>query len=108
MAKYKKGQSGNLEGGRLHKRHLISPAGEIDQLEKERVTIVNRGKRKVIPKAEALLRRLMNQAASGDLTAAREFLALSKKYFPAETTEAQEFIFMAQRPPNSGKWVRVR
>jgi hypothetical protein len=80
----------------------------MDQLEKDLVTIVCGGKRKAIPKAEAALRRLMNQVANGNLTAGREFLAMSKKCFPAETTELQEFIFMAQRPPKSGKWVRVR
>jgi hypothetical protein len=42
----------------LHKRHIISPAEEMDQLEKDLVTIVYGGKRKAIPKAEAALRRL--------------------------------------------------
>ena len=107
MGKFKKGQSGNPEGGRLHKRHLTSPAEEIDQLEKELVTIVYKGKRKTIPKLEASLRRLMSQAANGNLVAGKEFLRLSRKYYPAEPPKMQQIIFMAERPPKSGKWVRV-
>jgi hypothetical protein len=106
--KYKKGHSGNLEGGRLHKRHLTSPAEEIDQLERELVTIVYKGRRKSIPRLEASLRRLMNQAANGSLPAGREFLRLSKKYYSAETPAIEQTMFMAERPAKSRKWVRVR
>jgi hypothetical protein len=108
LGKWKKGQSGNLEGGRLHKRHLTSPAAEIDQLERELVTIVYRGKRRKIPKIEASLRRLMNQAANGSVMAGKELLRLSRKYYPDKKTETQQIVFMVQRPANSGKWVRVR
>jgi hypothetical protein len=106
--KYKKGQCGNLEGGRLHKSRLTSLTDEIDKLESELIPILYGGKRKKVTTTEAMFRQLMNKAMQGHLAAGKQLLKLVIKYSPPEDPPPQEFAWMIERPRGSGKLVRVR
>ncbi len=97
-SKYKKGQCGNPEGGRLHKKRNTSVAAEIEKAESERVTLVTGGKRQKVPANEAIYRQMMNQAMKGTLSAARQVLRLSIKYLPKEEDRQQQTLFVLATP----------
>jgi hypothetical protein len=70
---FQKGRSGNPKGRPRGTRNV---ATVLDQTLRERVVINENGQRKTITKMEAAVKQLVNQAASGDLAALRQLMAL--------------------------------
>jgi hypothetical protein len=73
--RFKPGQSGNPNG---------RPVGSLNvgtvlvRILRERLTIVENGRRKTITKLETMLKQLVNQAATGDLRALKLFITLAR------------------------------
>jgi hypothetical protein len=72
-AQFKKGQSGNLQG---RPKGTLNLATVLDRTLREQVVINENGQRKTITKMQAAVKQLVNQAASGDLAALRQLMAL--------------------------------
>lgn len=71
---FKKGRSGNPKG---RPKGSLNVAAVLARTLRESVVINENGQRKTITKMEAAVKQLANQAASGDLAAVRQLLALS-------------------------------
>jgi hypothetical protein len=70
---FQKGRSGNPKG---RPRGTPNVATVLGRTLRELVVINENGKRKTITKMQAAVKQLVNQAASGDLTAVRQLMAL--------------------------------
>jgi hypothetical protein len=73
--RFKKGQSGNPQGrpkGSLNLSTLLM------RTLREKVIITENGKRKTVTKFHAVIKQLVNKAASGDLRASHELLTLTR------------------------------
>jgi uncharacterized protein DUF5681 len=70
---FQTGRSGNPRG---RPRGTLNVATILDRTLRERVAINENGQRKTITKMEAAVKQLVNQAASGDLAAVRQLMAL--------------------------------
>jgi Family of unknown function (DUF5681) len=73
-SRFRKGASGNPEGRPKGKRNL---ATVLEKALQEKVVINENGMRKSITKLEAAVKQLVNKAASGDLAALRQLMALA-------------------------------
>lgn len=71
---FQKGRSGNPKG---RPKGTLNIATVLARTLRERVVVNENGQRKTITKLEAALKQLANQAASGDLSAVRQLLALA-------------------------------
>jgi hypothetical protein len=70
---FQKGRSGNPKGRPRGTRNV---ATVLERTLRELVVINENGKRKTITKMQAAVKQLVNQAASGDLAAVRQLMAL--------------------------------
>jgi uncharacterized membrane protein len=70
---FRKGISGNRKGRPKGKRNMATVLREILE---EKIVITEGGVRKMVTKLEAVLKQLANKAASGELVAARQLIAL--------------------------------
>jgi hypothetical protein len=70
---FQKGRSGNPKG---RPKGSLNVATVLGRTLRERVTVNENGQRKTITKMEAAVKQLVNQAASGDLVAMRQLMAL--------------------------------
>jgi len=97
---FKKGQSGNPRGRRKGSRNL-----KTDLLEElhDRIAVSERGKRRTLTKQQALLKRLMQEALSGNLKATALLLQLSMQFeragdfVPATTPLSSEDMEILRR-----------
>jgi hypothetical protein len=80
-SRFKKGQSGNPSGRRKNLATLVKQA--IFQ----RVTVTENGRRKTITKLDAILKRLVNKAASGDHRAINLVLPLADNCLASSQTD---------------------
>lgn len=71
--RFKTGQSGNPKG---RPKGTLNMATVLERTLRELVVINENGQRKTITKMEAAVKQLVNQAASGDLAALRQLMAL--------------------------------
>jgi hypothetical protein len=72
--RFRKGVSGNSKGRPKGKRNL---ATVLERALQEKVVINENGVRRSITKFEAAVKQLVNKAASGDLAALRQLMALA-------------------------------
>jgi hypothetical protein len=70
---FQKGSSGNPKG---RPKGTLNLATVLERTLRERVVINENGQRKTITKMQAAVKQLVNQAASGDLAALRQLMAL--------------------------------
>ena len=70
---FQKGHSGNPRG---RPKGALNVATVLERTLREQVVINENGHRRIITKMEAAVKQLVNQAASGDLAALRQLLAL--------------------------------
>lgn len=73
-SRFAKGVSGNPKG---RPKGAFNLATVLWRTLQERVVVNENGVRRTVPKLEAALKQLVNQAASGDLTAIRQLTALT-------------------------------
>jgi hypothetical protein len=73
-SQFRKGTSGNPKGRPKGRRNL---ATVLERALKEKVVINENGVRRTVTKLEAAVKQLVNQAASGDLSAMRQLSALA-------------------------------
>ena len=73
-SQFRKGFSGNPKGRPKGRRNL---ATVLERTLQEKVVINENGVRRTITKLEAAVKQLVNQAASGDLSATRQLSALA-------------------------------
>jgi Family of unknown function (DUF5681) len=73
--RFKKGVSGNPKG---RPKGSLNVASAFAKTLRERVVINENGKRKTVTKLEAALKQLVNKAASGDLRACAQLVALAR------------------------------
>jgi hypothetical protein len=71
--RFQKGRSGNPKG---RPKGALNLATVLDRTLREPVVINENGQRKTITKMQAAVKQLVNQAASGDLAALRQLMAL--------------------------------
>lgn len=72
--RFQKGRSGNPKG---RPKGSLNIATVLERTLGERVIINENGRRKTVTKMEAAVKQLVNQAASGDLVALRQLMALA-------------------------------
>ena len=70
---FRKGQSGNPRGPRPGARSLRTLVRRVLD---ERLLVIENGKRRKLPKVEAIIKQLAKKALSGDLPSARLLLAI--------------------------------
>lgn len=87
---FRKGRSGNPKG---RPKGTLNLATVLERTLRERVVVNENGRRKEISKMEAAVKQLVNQAASGDLAALRQLMAL------ASSAEQRSSASEADRPP---------
>jgi uncharacterized protein DUF5681 len=87
--RFKKGVSGNPKG---RPKGSLNVATVFTKTLRERVLINEHGQRKTVTKLEAALKQLVNKAASGDLRALAQLVAL------AQDAEAKQSMPGAQEP----------
>ena len=87
--RFKKGVSGNPKG---RPRGSLNVATAFTKALREKVVINEHGQRKTITMLEAVLKQLVNKAASGDLRAVAQSVAL------ARDAEAKQNMAGAQEP----------
>ncbi len=73
--RFKKGQSGNPSGRPKDRPNL---ATVLERTLRETVVITENGRRQTITKLEAATRQLVDKAASGDLRALQQLIALAR------------------------------
>jgi Family of unknown function (DUF5681) len=71
VTRFKKGVSGNPKG---RPRGSLNVATVFIKTLREKVVIIENGRRKTVTKLEAALKQLVNKAASGDIRALRQLL----------------------------------
>ena len=71
--RFQKGRSGNPNG---RPKGVLNLATVLDRTLRELVVISENGQRKTITKMQAAVKQLVNQAASGELAALRQLMAL--------------------------------
>jgi hypothetical protein len=74
--RFKKGQSGNPKGRRKGSHNV---ATVLAATLREKVVVNENGTRKTVTKLEAAIKQLVNKAASGDLRALQQFIALARE-----------------------------
>jgi hypothetical protein len=74
--RFKKGQSGNPKGRRKGSHNV---ATVLATTLREKVVVNENGARKMVTKLEAAIKQLVNKAASGDLRALQQFIALARE-----------------------------
>jgi hypothetical protein len=75
--RFKRGQSGNPKGRPAGKKDLQTVLSEA--LQEPVIVVLDNGRRKKITKLEAAITQLANRAASGDLKAMQQLLALHRE-----------------------------
>jgi len=80
QTRFRPGASGNPAGRPKGKRNL---ATVLEKSLQEKVVISENGTRKTITKLEAAVKQLVNKAATGDLNALRQLMALAKSAEPS-------------------------
>ena len=91
-SRFKKGVSGNPRG---RPKGSLNVATAFMKALREKVVINEHGQRKTITKLEAALKQLANKAASGDLRALTQLIAL------AQDAEVRQNVPSAQEPATS-------
>lgn len=101
--KFKKGQSGNLQGGRLHKGYIDRHtdyeklvATELDRMSQEQITIVEKGKRRKASTSEVRMRRQMDRMMKGDLRAGRLVIDMARKFFSKEVQNEGPLVVISE------------
>lgn len=82
-SRFQKGRSGNPRGRKKGSRNLDQI---VQQVAKETVTVVHKGKSIKMPADEVLIRKVSADALQGDPKAREQMLQLLKEYSPADTT----------------------
>lgn len=102
--KFKKGVSGNPQGGRRHRRYLDKQrncgdlvAEEIARIDQEKVRVIQNGKPKEMRKFELTIRRTLNRAVKGDLAAGKMTLKYAQMYFDTEVSRERAVIIIGRR-----------
>lgn len=102
--RFKKGQSGNPRG---RPKRTESFAGLARRTLNEQIAIRENGEHRIISKLEAVLKQLVNKAASGDPRAIRDVIKLQPLIAQHEETEDNKLIVKIVRfsdlPEGSGK-----
>src|SRR5690348_13625724 len=75
--RFKKGQSGNPKG---RPRGSMNAASALRQALREMVVVQENGKRKRIPKLQAIMKQAVNRAATGDPKATQQLIALFRTF----------------------------
>ncbi len=82
--RFRTGISGNPKG---RPREAKSLAAALEEALAEKVTIVENGRRRKITKRSAMIKQLVNKAASGDLRASRQLTDLEFRLHPEGVRE---------------------
>jgi hypothetical protein len=85
--RFQKGQSGNPTGRRKGSKNV---ATLLEQVLNERVVVTENGKRKRITKLHAMLKQLVNQAASGDNRAIKQLIPLAQTCLGSSSAAASD------------------
>jgi Family of unknown function (DUF5681) len=89
VTRFQKGRSGNPKG---RPKGALNLATVLDRTLREPVVISENGQRKTITKMQAAVKQLVNQAASGELAALRQLMAL------VASAEQSVGDYQAERP----------
>jgi hypothetical protein len=93
--RFKKGQSGNLNGRPPKKvTQELDPGKILQSIDNEEIFVFVDGKRKLMRKAEIEFRQTFTKAIKGDLTAARLIANMATKYCAPETKGPSEIEFI--------------
>ena len=89
QSRFRKGVSGNPKG---RPKGALNLATVLWRTLQERVVVNENGIRRTVPKIEAALKQLVNQAASGDLAAIRQLTALAAFTQPEASVARNESV----------------
>src|SRR5438874_5890666 len=97
-SRFKKGQSGNPRG---RPKRSESFARLAQRTLNERIAIKENGERRVISKLEAMLKQLINKAATGDARAIREIIKLQPLIAQQDQAEDKQVVVNIVRWANA-------
>ena len=86
-SRFKKGQSGNPKGRRKGSPNV---ATVLAATLREKVVVNENGARRTVTKLEAAIKQLVNKAATGDLRALQQFIALARETETAANLPSNE------------------
>ena len=88
--RFQKGRSGNSSGRPKKLPELVHPGVILQSIDNEEIAVMDKGRRRRMPKAEIQFRQLFAKAIKGDLATARLLMDMATKYFAPEEREAHE------------------
>lgn len=108
---FKKGQSGNLKGRPKASTKPKKTASVLKEILNKKITVKEGGKTRRIPKIEALLETLLNDALRGDKTARRLFVTMAREIgeleVPPENKERQGGVLVIPGMMSETEWEKM-
>jgi Family of unknown function (DUF5681) len=92
--RFQKGKSGNPSGRPKRSTQIADLGAILDEIENEEISVLDKGKRKQMKKAEIHFRQIFKKAIDGDLKSGKLLLQMAAEYFSPESVANREAEFI--------------
>jgi hypothetical protein len=94
--RFQKGKSGNPSGRPKNSDQPLDRGQILENIENEKMIVIENGKRKWISKTEIDVRQLVTKACQGNMTAARLLLKMDKEYCAPDPSAPRQDEFIGE------------